>query len=120
VPRFASVEEYLASIPEDRRASIERIRVLAGAAAPDALEGVSYDMPALRLDGRFLVSWSAFKHHVSLFPASAAVVAALGDDITPYLAGRGTIRFPADRPLPDDVITRVVTTRVMELRSGGG
>ncbi len=75
-------------------------------------------MPALRLDGRFLVSWSAFKWHYSLFPASVAVVQSLGDDIAPYLAGRGTIRFPADQPIPDDVVTRVVRTRVTELREG--
>jgi uncharacterized protein YdhG (YjbR/CyaY superfamily) len=120
MPRFTTFEEYQESLPEDRRAAVERIRELAVAAAPDAVETISYDMPALRLDGHFLVSWSAFKRHHSLFPASAAVVQELGDAITPYLAGRGTIRFPADEPLPEDVITRVVSTRVMELRSGGG
>ena len=119
MPTYADLEEYLASLPEDRRDAIRRIRALAIAAAPEAVEAISYDMPALRLDGRFLVSWSAFKRHYSLFPASAAVVQALGDAIVPYLAGRGTIRFPADQPLPDDVITRVVATRVTELRGGG-
>ena len=88
------------------------------AAAPDATETIAYDMPALRLDGRFLVSWSAFRNHYSLFPASEAVVAELGDDIAPYLAGSGTIRFPADRPIPEDVVTRVVRTRVTEVRNG--
>ncbi len=119
MPRFATYEEYIASIPEERRAGVDRIRALAVAAAPEAQETISYDMPALRLDGHFLVSWAAFKWHDSLFPASAAVVQELGEDIRPYLAGRGTIRFPAGEPLPDDVITRVVRTRVMELRSGG-
>lgn len=119
MPRFASYEEYIASIPGDRRAGVDRIRALAVAAAPEAQEAISYDMPALRLDGRFLVSWAAFRWHDSLFPASVAVVAEMGDDIRPYLAGRGTIRFPADQPLPDDIVTRVVRTRVTELRRGG-
>jgi uncharacterized protein YdhG (YjbR/CyaY superfamily) len=118
MPRFATIEEYIDSLPEDRRQVVERIRTLAIVAAPHAVETISYDMPALRLDGRFLVSWSAFRHHYSLFPASVAVVERLGDDIAPYLSGRGTIRFPADRPLPEDLVTRVVRTRVTELRSG--
>lgn len=116
--RYADLEEYLASLPEERRDAVRRIRELAVAAAPEAQEAISYDMPALRLDGRFLVSWSAFKRHYSLFPASDVVVRELGDDIAPYLSGRGTIRFPADQPLPEDVITRVVATRVMEERGG--
>jgi uncharacterized protein YdhG (YjbR/CyaY superfamily) len=120
MPKFASYQEYLASVPQERRAGVERIRELAVAAAPDAVETISYDMPTLRLDGHFLVSWAAFKRHDSLFPASVAVVEELGEDIQPFLAGRGTIRFPADQPLPDDVITRVVRTRVTELRRGGG
>lgn len=119
MPRYATIDEYLASLPEGRRATVGRIRSLAAAAAPDAEETIAYDMPALRLDGRFLVSWSAFKRHDSLFPASAAVIAVLGEDVAPYLAGRGTIRFPADRPLPEDIVTRVVRTRVTELRGGG-
>ena len=68
----------------------------------DATETIAYKMPAFRSpDGRFLVSYDAFKNHYSLFPASDAVVAGLGDRLTPYLAGKGTIRFPASRPDPD-------------------
>ena len=120
MPRFANFEAYVASLPDDRRAGVERLRVTAVAAAPEAVESISYDMPALRLDDHFLVSWAAYKHHYSLFPASAAVVQELGEDIRPFLAGRGTIRFPADQPIPEDVVTRVVRTRVTELRGGGG
>jgi uncharacterized protein YdhG (YjbR/CyaY superfamily) len=118
MPKFATFEEYIASLPDERREAVEVLRVTAVAAAPDATETIAYDMPALRLDGRFLVSWSAFRNHYSLFPASEAVVAELGDDIAPYLAGSGTIRFPADRPIPEDVVTRVVRTRVTEVRNG--
>jgi uncharacterized protein YdhG (YjbR/CyaY superfamily) len=72
-------------------------------------------MPAFRLDGDFLVSYAAFKHHYSLFPASGAVLDALGDELTPYLAGKGTIRFPADRPIPVPLVTQVVKLRLIEL-----
>jgi uncharacterized protein YdhG (YjbR/CyaY superfamily) len=117
MPTYTSIEEYLAALPEDRRSGVETLRATVVAAAPEAVEAISYDMPALRLDGRFLVSWAAYRKHYSLFPASEAVVRELGDDIAPYLAGRGTIRFPADRPIPVDVVTRVVRTRVTEERA---
>ena len=72
-------------------------------------------MPALRLGGRFLVSYDAYKTHYSLFPASEAVVAALGDELTHYLTGKGTIRFPADRPIPTTLVARIVQIRVREV-----
>ena len=73
-------------------------------------------MPALRLDGHFLVSYAAFKGHYSLFPASQVVVDALGDELTPHLSGKGTIRFPADRPIPLELVAKIVQVRVEELR----
>jgi len=110
-----SVEAYLADQPDDRRAVLEELRRTINAAAPDAVETIAYQMPALRSPGGgFLVSYAAFKRHYSLFPASTAVIEALGDDLTPYLAGQGTIRFPAARPIPFDLVTRVVKARLAE------
>ena len=115
MPSPPNVEAYLASLPADRRAVLEQLRGTINAAAPDATEGIAYQMPALRSqDGRFLLSYAAYKAHYSLFPASAAVVQALGDDLTPYLAGQGTIRFPASRPIPLDLVTKIVQIRVAE------
>jgi uncharacterized protein YdhG (YjbR/CyaY superfamily) len=110
----SSVEEYLAALPDDRRAGVEELRLTINAAAPDATETIAYQMPALRTHGQFLVSYAAFKNHYSLFPASEAVIEELGEELQPYLAGKGTIRFPADSPLPTDVVTRVVKVRVAE------
>ena len=110
----SGVAAYIAAAPASRRADLELTRSTVVSAAPMAIESIAYQMPALRLDGQFLVSYAAFKAHYSLFPASAAVVEALGDAIAPYLAGKGTIRFPADKPLPLDVIRRVVEVRLVE------
>jgi uncharacterized protein YdhG (YjbR/CyaY superfamily) len=111
----ATVDEYLASLDPDRRAVMEELRGLVNAAAPNATETIAYAMPAIRgPDGRFIVSYDAFKSHYSVFAASAGVVAACGDELTPYLAGKGTIRFPADQPLPASLITRIVEARVRE------
>lgn len=109
-----TVDEYMATLPDDRRDAMEALRRTIRAAAPQATELISYKMPAFKTHGRFLVSYDAYKRHYSLFPASDAVVTALGDAISPYLAGRGTIRFPADRPIPTDLVARIVEVRVAE------
>ena len=109
-----SVEAYLAALPADQRAVMESLRRTIRAAAPDATELISYDMPAFKSNGRFLVSYAAFKNHYSLFPANAAVVEALRDEIAPYLAGKGTIRFPAAAPVPMATLTKVVKVRLAE------
>ena len=110
-----TVEEYLAELSDAQRAVVEELRRTINAAAPDATESIAYQMPALRSQGgNFLVSYAAFKNHYSLFPASDVVVAAIGDELTPYLAGKGTIRFPASRPIPLALVTRIVEVRVAE------
>ena len=73
-------------------------------------------MPAFRSPkGRFLVSYDAFKAHYSLFPSTDAMEADLGDELRPFLAGKGTIRFPADRPIPIGLVERIVKIRVAEV-----
>jgi len=115
VARFATVEAYVASLTVAQRDGIQQLRATVRIAAPDATESIAYDMPAFRSHGgRFLVSFAAFKRHYSLFPASDAVVRSLGAEIEPYLYGKGTIRFPADRPLPLSTIRKVVEVRVAE------
>jgi uncharacterized protein YdhG (YjbR/CyaY superfamily) len=116
----ASVDEYIGAAPEDRRAGLEDLRRTVARAAPAAEECIAYDMPAYRLGGRFVCSFGAYKRHYSLFPASRVVVDALGDEVAPYVRGRGTLQFPADRPLPLDLIDRVVRIRVDETAAAAG
>ena len=112
---FATVDEYLASLPAERRTAMEALRRAVTAAATEATEMIAYQMPALRSHGgRFLVSYAAYKRHYSLFPASNAVVHELGPAIQPYLSGRGTIRFPAGQPIPTGLVTRIVEVRLAE------
>ena len=72
-------------------------------------------MPAFEQNGRFLVSYAAFKDHCSLFPASSAVREALGDELEPYLSGKGTLRFQADEPIPTSLVQEIVKVRLEEL-----
>ena len=111
----STVDEYLAALPDDRRAAVDELRRTINAAAPEATEAIAYQMPALRSHGgQFLVSYAAYKNHYSLFPASEAVVEGLGEELAPYLAGKGTIQFPANAPIPTALVSRIVKIRVAE------
>jgi uncharacterized protein YdhG (YjbR/CyaY superfamily) len=109
-----TVDEYLATLPDDKRAVMATLRATIRAAAPDAAEVITYTMPGFKTHGQFLVSYDAFKQHYSLFPASDEVVKRLGAAIEPYLAGKGTIRFPASRPIPLELVTRIIEIRLAE------
>ncbi|TMK85054.1 MAG: hypothetical protein E6G44_08385, partial [Actinobacteria bacterium] len=95
-----SVDGYLRALPEAQRAALEKLRKTIRAAAPEATEAISYQMPAFKMHGRFLVSYAAFKDHCSLFPASYAVMETLGEELKPYFSGRGTLRFTPEKPIP--------------------
>lgn len=110
----ASVDAYIAALPDDRRHGIETLRRVIREAAPEAVEVITYQMPGFRTHDSFLVSYAAFKRHYSLFPATEGVIAALGADIKPYLAGKGTIRFQASEPIPVDVVRRIIAIRLEE------
>jgi uncharacterized protein YdhG (YjbR/CyaY superfamily) len=112
----ATVDGYLASLSEDRRAQVETLRRTIRAAAPDAIESIAYSMPAFRSHGgQFLVSYAAYKRHFSLFPASGMVIEALGEEIAPFLAGKATIQLPADQPIPVGLVTKIVAVRLAEV-----
>jgi uncharacterized protein YdhG (YjbR/CyaY superfamily) len=109
-----SVEDYMAALPEESRAALEKLRKTIRAAAPEATETITYQMPTFKDHGRFLVSFAAFKDHCSLFPASKAVMDALGDELKPYFSGKGTLRFRPDKPIPAALVKKIVKTRLEE------
>jgi uncharacterized protein YdhG (YjbR/CyaY superfamily) len=118
VAKFTTVDERLANLTPERRGVMDELRRTVREAAPNTTETIAYDMPAYRsADGRFVVSFDAFARHYSLFPASTVVVEQLGDEIAPYVAGKGTIRFPASAPVPLDLVRKVVQVRLEELAS---
>jgi uncharacterized protein YdhG (YjbR/CyaY superfamily) len=109
-----SVEEYLAALPEGLRVALEQLRKTIKAAAPDATETISYQMPAFRDHGRILVYYAAFKDHCSLFPASMKVIADHEAELAGYDASKGTIRFHPAKPLPAALVTKIVKARIEE------
>ncbi|HEX9549548.1 MAG TPA: DUF1801 domain-containing protein [Candidatus Limnocylindrales bacterium] len=108
------VDDYLSTLPEDRRAWMQTLRETIRAAAPEAEEVITYKMPGFKSHGTFLVSYDAFKRHYSIFPASAGVIAAGGDELAPYLIGKGTISIPIGIAVPVELVTKIVRARVAE------
>ena len=109
-----SVDEYMAALPERSRAALEKLRSTIKAAAPEATETISYRMPAFKDHGRILVYYAAFADHYSVYPASTAMKEVLGDELKPYVTGKGTIRFDAAEPIPVALVKKIVKARLEE------
>ncbi len=109
---FASIDEYIATFPEDRQKILEQMRATIKAAAPDAEEKISYQMPTFYLNGN-LVHFAAFKDHIGFYPTPSGTQA-FKREISIYQAAKGSIRFPIDEPLPLKLITKIVKFRVAE------
>src|SRR5262249_40050010 len=109
-----TIDEYLAAVREDQRAALEKLRKTIKAAAPQAEECISYGLAAFRLHGKPLVAFGAAANHCAFYPMSAATVAAHQEELAAYETSKGTIRFPADRPLPAALVRKLVKARVAE------
>ena len=109
-----SVDEYISSFPSDIQRVLQEIRRTIRSAAPEAEEVISYQMPAFKLNG-VLVYYAAFNDHVSLFPTGSGIKA-FKDELASYKTSKGTVQFPLDKPLPLDLIKRIVEFRVKEDR----
>jgi uncharacterized protein YdhG (YjbR/CyaY superfamily) len=109
---FRSIDEYIATFPEEIQTILEEIRETVKAAAPDAEEKISYQIPTFFLKGN-LVHFAAFKNHIGFYPTPSGVEA-FKEEIARYQGAKGSIRFPLDEPMPLDLITRIVKMRVAE------
>lgn len=107
---FNSIDAYIATFPEDVREKLEVMRATIRAAAPDAQEKISYQIPTFTLKGN-LVHFAAFKNHIGFYPTGSAREA-FHDELSAYAGAKGTVRFPMDEPLPLDLISRIVRFRV--------
>jgi len=111
--RPETIDDYLATVSDDKRAALEKLRRTIRAAVPRAEECISYGIPAFRLDGRVLVFFAAARHHCSFFPG-AHPIDALKDELTAYGTSSGTVRFTPDSPLPAALVRKLVKTRLDE------
>lgn len=112
----ATVSDYIAHAPPKARKALTQLRAAIRGAAPGITERISYRIPTFELDGRYLLYIAAFKEHVSVYPVTAGMMAAHGKAIAPYRAGKGTLRFPLDAPIPIALVATLAKVRVQERR----
>ena len=108
--KIATIDDYISGFPEHTAKLLVQIREIIRHAAPEAEEVISYQMPAFKQKG-ILVYYAAYKNHIGFYP-TASGVEAFRDELAPYKWSKGTIQFPFDKPLPVELITRIVEFRV--------
>jgi uncharacterized protein YdhG (YjbR/CyaY superfamily) len=118
--RSVEVDGFLAGLPEDQRQALEALRRTIAAAAPGAVEGIGYGVPAFKYRGRPLVSFGAGKSHCSFYVQSPAVMDAHRDELAGLDTSKGTIRFAPDEPLPAALVTKLVRARIAETDAAAG
>ena len=113
--QYKNIDEYIAGFPENIQAILQNLRRVIHEAAPEAQETISYSMPAFKQNG-ILVYFAAFKDHIGFFPTSSGV-SAFSKELAPYDTSKGTVRFPLDKPLPVNLIKKIVKFRAQENRN---
>jgi uncharacterized protein YdhG (YjbR/CyaY superfamily) len=105
------IDEYLDKIEQPQKGELQRIRKLIQGVVPDATEGISYGMPGFKYKGKYLITYSAFKDHMSLFPGAEAI-AELGNKLDGYKTSKGTVQFTIEHPLSDATVHEMIQLRV--------
>jgi len=111
---FKNVDEYISSFPEEVKKLLEQIRNIIRQTVTDSEESISYGMPAYKLNGKPLVYYAAFRNHIGFY-ATPTGHSAFAKELSKYKHGKGSVQFPIDKPLPLDLIERIVKYRLNEV-----
>lgn len=109
-----NIDEYITSFPKDVQEILKKIRATIKKAAPDAEEAISYKMPTFNLKGQYLIYFAAYKRHIGLYPVPAGDPE-FNKEVSAYQAGKGTLQFPLDKPIPYKLISKIVRVRAKEI-----
>lgn len=113
---YATIDQYLATVPEPKRSTLQRLREDIHAAVPDAEECISYGCPAFRIRGKVVAGFAAFTNHLSYLPHSGSVLPALAAEVAEYPGGtKSALHFPVDRPLPTALVQKLIGTRLEQI-----
>ena len=113
--RAKTIDGYLAAVPADKRAALQKLRKMIRAAVPKAEECIAYGVPSFRLDGKFLVGFSAAATHCSFYPGGTPL-RTYQRELKAYSTSKGTVRFPVEHPLPAALVRKLVKARVAVVR----
>jgi uncharacterized protein YdhG (YjbR/CyaY superfamily) len=114
----AEVDAYSAALDEPMQSTLRSLRQTILEIVPEAEEGISYGMPAFKVQGHVIAGFAAFKHHLSYFPHSGSVIPEL-DEAIPYMTAKGTLQFPVDTPLPKSLVKQLLSVRMHQAVSKG-
>ena len=110
--QFKTIDEYIKAFPDDVQRILEKMRKTIRDAAPGALEEISYQMPAFKLNGA-LVYFAAFKNHIGFYPTSSGIKQ-FKKELSRYQGGKGSVQFPIEKPIPYDLVKKIVIFRMKE------
>jgi uncharacterized protein YdhG (YjbR/CyaY superfamily) len=113
------IDRYFADLEEPKRSTLEEMRRRILEVIPDAEQGLSYSMPAFRVDGRVVAGLAAFKSHLSYLPHSGSVLPRLTDRTGGYGQTKGSLHFPTDTPLPQELVRELIECKLQEVRARG-
>jgi len=108
-----NIDDYIADFPADVQEVLQKIRITIKKAAPRAEEAISYKIPTFNLKGQYLIYFAAYKKHIGLYPVPSGDEE-FNQEISIYQAGKGTLRFPLDKPIPYKLISKIVKIRAKE------
>jgi uncharacterized protein YdhG (YjbR/CyaY superfamily) len=111
-PSYTTIDEYIATFPEDVQKILRQMRAVVKAAAPEAQEKISYQMPTFTLNGN-LVYFAAFKKHIGFYPTPNGIEA-FQERLAQYKGAKGSVQFPLEEPIPYDLVSEIVKFRVAE------
>jgi uncharacterized protein YdhG (YjbR/CyaY superfamily) len=114
------VDAYLATLPPAQRDALQRVREAIARVVPDAVETISYGMPAFKLDGRFLVSFAGWKAHCSIYPLTDTFAEAHAAELKGYQRTKGSLHFTPEAPLPESLVKGLLLARRADLEGGEG
>jgi uncharacterized protein YdhG (YjbR/CyaY superfamily) len=110
----AEIDAYLDQLDEPKRSTLEQLRRSILDALPEAEQGISYGLPAFRVQGKVVAGFGAFANHLSYLPHSGSVFPELADDLAPYATSAGALRFSVDTPLPRALVAKLVRVRMAQ------
>jgi uncharacterized protein YdhG (YjbR/CyaY superfamily) len=110
--QFKTIDEYIKTFPEDVQSILEKMRQTIRKAAPEAEEAISYQIPTFKLNGN-LIHFAAFKNHIGFYPTSTGIEA-FKKELSPYAGAKGSVQFPIEKPIPYDLVKKIVIFRRKE------
>jgi uncharacterized protein YdhG (YjbR/CyaY superfamily) len=111
--QFRTIDEYIETFPSDVQRILEKMRQTIKKAAPETVETISYQMPTFKLNSKNLVHFAAFKNHIGFYPIPSGIES-FKKELSSYKQGKGSVQFPIDKPVPYDLVEKIVKYRTKE------